>query len=208
MNNLTIIYYTRNREDENFEKKIRKKLLEVCGKIPIISVSHKPIKLGKNICIGEHEPSNAMIYRQLLIGCKEAATPFVINAEADFLYCPEYFSFVPPSKKKIYRYANIRFMYKYHWGFFRKLYSEGAQIAGRKYLIKLLEHQLQGASDKDMKFDPYRKEEIEMFGGENACVTFKTGNSLHKYAAAGSHSVPSLPYWGTAKNMRKKMFGQ
>jgi len=211
---LTIIYYTCNREEKSFENKVRQRLLETAKNIPIISVSHKPIKLGRNICVGVHYPSNLTLYRQLLIGAKAAKTTFVANAEADFLYPPEYFSFLPKEEEKIYRYGNIRLMYKYHWGFFPKQYSEGAQIAGRKYLISVLENALKACpewfeedSPHFRKLDPYKNISFEMFTGNNACVTFKTGQSLHKYSAISTHSVPSLPYWGTAVEMRKAMFG-
>lgn len=211
----TIIYYTCNREEEGFEEKIKKKLLEAHGDIPIISVSHKPIDLGKNIYVGVHQPSNVLLFHQLLLGCKKAKTPFVINAEADFLYPPDYFNFEPPEKNKIYRFRNIRLMYKYHWGFFRKSYSEGAQIAGREYLISVLENALKGIPlrpqpydhSKYRKFNPYSNVPFEMFGGELACLTFKTGDSLHKFTAVErSQSLPELPYWGTAKNMRREIF--
>jgi len=214
-NDLTIIYYTSNREEEAFENKVRQKLLETAGNIQIISVSHKPINLGKNICVGVHYPSNATLFRQLLIGCKEAKTTFVANAEADFLYCPEYFSFIPKDKDKIYRYGNIRLMYKYHWGFFRKKYSEGAQIAGREYLISILENALRDTpewyeqeSTEYRRINPYKHMSFEIFNGDNACVTFKTGDSLHKFTAVEREkSKPELPYWGKASDLRKEMFG-
>ena len=203
----TIIYYTSNREDEAFEAKVRRKLLEVKGDIPIISISHKPIDFGKNICIGEHEPSNVLIYKQILLGCKAAVSPFIISAEADFLYCPEYFAFIPPKKDKIYRYHHIGLLWKHHWGFFRKLYSEGAQIAGREYLISLFERRLEGASEGKNKFDPYRNLQFEMFGGENYCLTFKTGQALHKATGVlHTRSWPAMPPWGTAEAVRKEMF--
>ncbi|MEW5816994.1 MAG: hypothetical protein AB1798_16565 [Spirochaetota bacterium] len=212
MSDSTIIYYTSNREEETFEEKIKKKLLETSRGLPIISVSHKPIKLGKNICIGVHNPTNVLLFHQILLGCKEAKTPFVINAEADFLYPPEYFRYKPPSPNKIYRYNNIRVLYKYHWGFFRKKYSEGAQIVGRKYLISLLESALKDISifedsPKSRRFNPYWGVPLEMYGGEIPCVTFKTGDSLHKYVSMEREkSKPELPYWGTTTNIRKEMF--
>lgn len=205
--NTTVIYYTSNQEEESFEQKIREKLLQVIGELPLISVSHKAIDFGKNICIGVHKPANKMIYTQLLIGCKEAKTPFIINAEADFLYCPEYFNFVPPKTDQIYRYNNIRVAYKYHWGFFKKAYSEGAQIAGRNYLISLLEKALEKAPKGETKFNAYKDIPLEMYGGPMPCVTFKTGDSLHKYVAfEREKSVHELPYWGSITDMRKELF--
>lgn len=207
MSDLTVIYYTSNQENESFEKKIRERLLGVIGNLPLISVSHKPLDFGKNICIGIHKPSNKMLYTQLLIGSKEAKTPFIINAEADFLYCPEYFNFVPPKIDQIYRYSYTRVAYKYHLGFFRKAYSEGAQIVGRKYLIALLEKALKDAPDNETKFNPYKGIPLEMYGGQIPCVTFKTGDSLHKYVAFEKEkSVYELPYWGSIADMRKELF--
>ena len=209
----TILYYTSNSEEKSFEEKIKAKLLSACGNIPIISVSHKPIKLGKNIAIGVHKPTNVLLYYQLLLGCKQATTPFVISAESDFLYCPDYFSFTPPSPNKIYRYNHIRLLYKYHWGFFRKKYSEGAQIVGREFLISFLEEKLKGIPMFDQnpanrQFNVYAGGiPIEMFGSDLACVTFKTGDSLHKFTKVEREkSLPELPYWGTVKSMRKEMF--
>lgn len=213
MTDRTIIYYTSNREDEAFEEKIRQKLLENCGGIPIVSVSQKPIKLGKNICIGFHTPTNILLYYQVLEGLKEAKTPFVISAEADFLYPTDYFNLAPQKLDVIYRYNNVRVMWKRRWGFFKKKYSEGAQIAGRQYLISILEKALKGYDVFDennikfSKFNPYWGLPLEFFGGEIACVTFKTGDSLHKSVGVEpQHSLYTLPYWGEAIAMRKEMF--
>ena len=210
----TIVYYTSNQEEKSFEDKIVKKLLEVSGNLPIISVSHKPMDLGTNICIGIHKPTNVLLYHQILIGAKLAKTPFVISAESDFLYPPDYFKFIPPKLDQIYRYNHIRLMYKYHWGFFRKRYSEGAQIVGREFFISFLEKKLRkipmnNQDSANRQFNVYADLSVpfEMFGSEIACVTFKTGNSLHKFTRVErEHSLPELPYWGKVVDMRKKMF--
>jgi hypothetical protein len=51
-NACTILYYTSNHEDEIFESNIIKLLKKMCGDLPIISISQKPIELGENICVG------------------------------------------------------------------------------------------------------------------------------------------------------------
>lgn len=212
MNDRTIIYYTSNRENEDFEGKIKEKLLENSHGIPIISVSQKPIKLGKNICIGIHKPSNVLLYHQVLTGLKAAKTPIIVSAEADFLYPPNYFNFIPPRLDVIYRYNNVRLMWKNHWGFFKKRYSEGAQIAGREYLISVIEKALKGFDVFDespnlSKFTPYHRLPLDLFGGYVPAVTFKTGDSLHKSAGVEPHhSLYMIPYWGEARAMRSKMF--
>ena len=92
--NLTIVYYTSNYlEDKNpyFLSNTKKQLLEAAGDLPIVSVSQKPISLGTNICVGDIGRSHLNIYRQILIGAKEAKTEFVAMAEDDILYSFEHF---------------------------------------------------------------------------------------------------------------------
>lgn len=104
MNDLTIIYYTSNYLDETnpyFLENTRKQLAEAARGLPILSVSQKPIvnwSEGKplpnhrNLCIGEIGLSHLNIYRQILIGCKEAKTQYVAMAEDDILYSWEHFN--------------------------------------------------------------------------------------------------------------------
>ena len=94
MENLTIIYYSAN--TELFEDKIIAHLKKQAGDIPIISVSRKPLDLGKNICIGEQPICYSNLWKQILLGLKEAKTEFCLSAESDCLYPPEYFTFIPP----------------------------------------------------------------------------------------------------------------
>lgn len=100
MNDLTIIYYTANKNSDRFMANTQKYLLKAIGETPIISVSFKPTVIGsncKNICIGEQKRSNYMIYKQVLIGAKEANTKYVAMAEDDMLYSPEHFQYRPPA---------------------------------------------------------------------------------------------------------------
>ena len=80
----TIIYYTSNREKESFENVIideLKKVAKEVGDIPIVSVSQKPIDLGKNICIGDVGANDINLMKQILLGCEAATTPYVFMAE-------------------------------------------------------------------------------------------------------------------------------
>ena len=102
MADTTVIYYTSNREVESFEQEIIKNLLVAADGLPIISVSHKPISLGKNICVGDVGISNHNIRRQTQIGAMEASTKYIALAESDCLYPKEYFRSIPPRKDKLY----------------------------------------------------------------------------------------------------------
>lgn len=136
----TVVYYTSNQEDESFEKKIRQRILDTIGDMPLISVSQKPIDFGKNICVGNVGLSGHNVFRQLQIGAEAATTPFIISAESDVLYPKEYFEFVPPETDACYRYDNVYILWKYYTRirkfYFRKAHTEGAQICGRKWLIE------------------------------------------------------------------------
>ena len=95
MNDVTIIYYSANTISDEFYQKTKGALLKAAGNIPIISVSHKPMDLGKNICVGDIGASNINIYKQLLIGAKEATTEYIATAEDDTLYSESHYAHRP-----------------------------------------------------------------------------------------------------------------
>ncbi len=92
---LTIIYYTANHVPGCFLENTKRQLLEAVGDTPIISVSHKPMELGDNICVGDIGRSAYNIYKQILIGAKAAKTKYVATAEDDVLYPKEHFEHRP-----------------------------------------------------------------------------------------------------------------
>ena len=158
---ITVIYYTSNKEPELFEQNIRKRLLDVIGNLPLISVSQKPIDFGDNICVGENIGlSDANIFRQLLIGCEKASTPLIATAEADCLYPPTgYFDFKPKNIDMTYRYTNLWLFYTKYcnrrlWrkGFLKMDYSLCAQISGREYLIHHLKRSINHLSIISKKY--------------------------------------------------------
>jgi len=214
MENLTCLYYTANKENEDFEKKVQKNLLKYCGDIPIVSVSQKPINLGYNICVGEHGNSYINEYRQILTGLKEIKTEYFISCEADFLYPPDYFTF-KPNGADIYRSDNVWIVKKYYN---KKAYSEGAQIAKTKYMIDFIEGYLEGLPlwfdgrpDETMPFyDTYIKHQKELwrlpftFFGCLPCLSFKTGNGVRKATEVEQHRVRELPYWGEIISLKEK----
>lgn len=101
MNDLTVIYYTANKNKGYFMANTQKYLLKAIGDTPIVSVSFKPTVIGKNclnLCIGEQPRSNYTIYKQILVGALEAKTKYVAMAEDDMLYSPEHFVYRPPDE--------------------------------------------------------------------------------------------------------------
>lgn len=210
---LTILYYTSNREDPEFERKVIENLKETCGDLPIISVSQKPLDLGKNICVGNVGLSYLNEWRQMYIGAKEVNTPFIIFAESDHLYPKEYFNFVPPGEGS-YHYDNIWTVFKdvtRAGSYRRKLFSDGAQICDKKSLVARLERFL--ADKPQWGIGEYDEQSLDVrfdyFSGSTPCIVFKTGDGVSNSAnvinkPGENNRKMSLPYWGSVNNLRAK----
>lgn len=204
----TIVYYTANTENPVFEQRIRDDLVKKAGNIPIISVSHEPIDLGENICVGKQPFSYTSEWKQLLIGLKAAKTKFCIAAESDCLYPPDYFEFTPP-EKMMYNYNNIWMVWKHKGGFYKKHgYCEGAQICDREYWIERLEPLL------PEKWEPYPRIMENILVGNifpkrgewtgNPVVSFKTRDGVSCRTTFDNKSkTREIPYWGSEDNIRK-----
>ena len=202
----TIIYYSANMENPEFEQKIIDNLKKQAGDIPIISVTRKPMDLGKNICIGEQPVCYSNSFKQLLIGLKEAKTEFCIAAESDCLYPPEYFTFTPPLKDKVYRYTNIWVHFDRRSRFWKKLFVEGAQMCGTKYWIESIEKILENPNSwepEPFKFIFDSKHEY-FWHGENPVLYFKTRAGVTFKTGFMPESVTEIPYWGTVEEIKKK----
>jgi hypothetical protein len=216
MSDLTVVYYTSNRETELFENNIKQSLLDAIGDLPLISVSQKPIDFGKNICVGDVGVSSQNAFRQLQIGAMEAKTVFVAPVESDFLYSKEYFE-VRPHR------ANVAYIMQPLWVCFHqrgyaKVFcekprgSESAIVVGREYLIGKLEFILKdvgkwGPLHAD-KF-PYllhvmkrRRHRIS-----TPIITFKTDRNMHrKTPHSAKTKTRELAPWGSARDLITKYF--
>jgi len=108
---MTVIYYTSNYLEEHnpyFVANTKKQLLKAIGDYPLVIVSQKDMKddvlmdrpNSKNIVIGDIGRHHLNIYKQILIGCKEAKTEHVALAEDDIFYSYEHFhTYAPPHNK-------------------------------------------------------------------------------------------------------------
>jgi hypothetical protein len=206
MNNTTIIYVSSNKEKQGFEDKTRQTLLENSGGLPIVSVTQKPIDLGENICVGDVGASGFNFCRQVLIACENAKTEFVISAESDCIYPPDYFEFRPDRLDIPYRNTNI-YVQKYMCDYACKKHSSTfAQIVGREFYIKRLKMLFEGQPEWNASIKNFPKEigkmlfdEFEYWESKNPCLSFKTGNGMRKHSPTGETKVFELPYWGSIK---------
>jgi len=217
MNDLTVIYYTSNREKEGFELNIRQALLDTMGDLPLISVSQKPIDFGENICVGDVGTSEINCRRQVLIGCKRAKTKNICVAESDFVYPVDYFNYVPRRKDRLYLMHPVFVLFtqrkKSKWIARKRNGSEGALISNRKYMIRMLESMLDGFPewhDKQPGEDRMIPQLLgtakwKLFNHPHGAITFKTDYQLHRRTPHVPKSlVKEIPYWGNIYTLMEK----
>jgi len=204
-NQTTIIYYTANREHPGFAARVVEDLINASAGLPIISVSHKPMNLGTNICVGDQPLSYSNVLRQTLIGLKAAKTNFCIAAEDDCLYPPEYFQFTPATKTHVYRYSNVVVHFERRNRFWAKNYVEAAQMAGRKFWIRRIEKILKGHDSwEPIPVNPpyvFTTRDMRLWRGKSPVIYFKTKQSFRFKTTFFRGAMTQIPYWGTAEEV-------
>jgi len=206
----TIIYLSSNREDPEFEKKIQEDLLSKCKNIPIVSVTQKPVRLGTNIVVGQNGVSGFNFIRQVQIACQNSDSDYVIHAEADSIYSPDYFDFRPPRLDVCYRNSNV-YVQKYHQNFVcKKDGSTFSSVVGRKFYLDRLEYLFKGMPQWSTEYKNFPKEihklyfdKYEYFQTKYACISFKTGKGMRKHSPSSEIPVYELPYWGKIQDVKE-----
>lgn len=109
MTDLTVVFYTANRIPLRFQVAVMQELrrsLAVYGRVPIVAVAHWPdqgaacavdaeLRPDALLYVRGVQPSIAQVYRNILMGCEAATTPYVACCEDDTLYVPEHFAYRP-----------------------------------------------------------------------------------------------------------------
>jgi hypothetical protein len=154
------------------------------------------------------------MFRQVLIGCKEAKTRFIITAEADCLYSPDYFEFVPERDDVCYRNDNTYLLGLKRDYFYKK--NEGGswvQAINREFYINRLEYLFEGAPEWSVEEKNFPKErgrgedifsddQIQRFTTKYPCISIKSGKGMRHYSHSERIPIYELPYWGTGKEFR------
>jgi hypothetical protein len=211
---LTVIYYSSNKEDPAFEKKITNRIKEQIGTTRLISVTHKPMDMGENIVVGDVGLSDYNIYRQIQIACLKTHTKYVCTAEADVLYPPTgYFDFIPPDSGSAYHLRNLHIFFKGTGIFHAKAFSLCALFTNRYYLLSRLDRCLRD----DLQWRPVHKRSHPIFNkwkgwieefNKISVINIKTGYGMRGHTGTetdfGAKPVIELPYWGKAVDLEKK----
>ncbi len=153
--NTTIIYLTDNVLDEKIASLCRKNISKSIGNLPLISVSHKPIDFGYNICVGKMERNSLTINLQMMKALEKVNTEFIAIAEHDCLYTKEHFNFIPPDKNFWYN-ENVWMMQYYSkdnpqynglFSFFKERKANSQLICGTEVMIKSTKDRIDMMSD-------------------------------------------------------------
>jgi len=211
----TILFYTANLISDHFASKVREHLLEACNGIPIVSISHKPMDLGENICVSGMPVSEYSVYKQILMGAKEAKTKYVSCCEDDALYVPEHFNHIPPDDTFYYNVNRWNIARDFYYYRERRLMS--MCIAPTQLMIDTLETRFAKYSECCSHFgEPGRFEhklglpavKIDSFKTEIPTLTFVHRPSLggKRKLLPGDLIEKELPYWGSAKELWDRIY--
>lgn len=213
---LTLLYYTANRINDHFRDKILDQLKYACPDIPIVSVSQKPMSLGKNICVGNIGRSLQNIYKQVLAGAKNVSTEYVALVEDDCLYLAEHFNHRP---KDCFAYNLNRWCLHQDLGIFsyrrRPILSQC--IAPTKLLIECLEQRMKievpkkysgemGLFEKQLGLKEYPYETFET-KEPNLVVCHNKNTSGRKYQGKDADPRMELPPWGNSEQLLQNILG-
>lgn len=223
MNDLTAVYYTCNAISEKFARNTQDHLLRALGEIPLVSVSHEPMLLGKNVVV-DLERSHFNIYRQALIGAQEATTKYIALCEDDVLYSPEHFKYRPKDDKKFAYNLGAWSIYTWvkppmftHKGIVRR--NLNSLICERNLFIDAMEERFSKHPNptgelKDVWAEPSKYErqlgvtirESEEFYTNPPNIIFSHQTEL-SFAGLGTRKrvgefrATSIPFWGSASGI-------
>lgn len=221
MEDITAIFITNNNLPEEWVKFHRKVLLQALGKIPLITISRKPMDLGTNIIQTEpSSPSN--VYWQLLRGAKLATTEYIAVVEDDTLYPSEHFTF-RPSKDKIGYNMNHMSLFTwdpemYSWRNRRGNYS---MLSNRELVIECLEERFakwpKGTPDnRTGELGRHMVErnlgitlrDVEEFYSKVSIINFNHDMGMDDLQqrhrkSHGPIRAYDIPYWGKATELAK-----
>ena len=217
MADVTVLYYSSNREHEAFESATRAIWMRHAHArgLPIVSVTQQPVDVGTNIVVGDVGASGFNMFRQVLIGLEAITTPFVLSAEADCLYPPDYFAYVPTAHDRCFRNQNLYVLPRHRSYFFRKPGgATHAQIVGRDYYLNRLRFLFTGApqwsveeksfpKERTRHADVFPRDAIVLYDTLAPVIQIKTRESMRSYTASERIPIPQLPHWGTGRDIRR-----
>lgn len=198
------------------EQEVQKTIARHSEGMPIISVSHKCIEFGNNICVGPIETSVEHVLMQLRIGAEIARSRFLAVCEADTLYPPQFFRFQPLCTDTYYYPKTGYIIWENRSTYYLKYLRELTGIVARDHLLRILDvmqkewgvvhHALCSGRDVIMRIDRIiaemgKVEHVDL----GAVVTLKTRRGMHGGSPhSRSRKTDTLPTWGSSREMWEK----
>ena len=147
---MEIVYYTSNKLDSIIFEAVQQQLLR--SNLPIVSVSLKPIRFGRNIIV-EETPSILTMYKQILIGAESSSSDVIFLCEHDVLYHPSHFDFKPSRMDTYYYNVNVwRWAYLQDWFItYDTIASLSGLCAPRDMVINYYKTKLQYAEEHNLE---------------------------------------------------------
>lgn len=145
-----VIYYTDNILPEKIFLTVQKEILK--SKLPIISVSLKPIDFGKNFTL-VGKPNIVTIIKQIILALEKSDADNVFFCEHDVLYPLSHFDFIP-EKKNIFYYNDNVWRWRYPDNYlirYDRLISLSGLCANRIFALNHFKARLEKI--KEMGFD-------------------------------------------------------
>ena len=211
-----IVYYTDSKLEPALANQVRKRLRDMVGPIPIISVSQEPLAFGENINVGAKPREYRSMYEQLLVGlqaCPEGS--IVYCCEHDVFYHPSHFAFLPPEDDDVHGWFNTnRYYYSHEADTFLKARSKRALshvVAKRDVLIRHCEDRLaRWDAGEETRMDmPYKnwasdRPNVDVRHGGNLTPDGDYKRAWKRGTAAEDVTVSNLPGWGGVHHFRSK----
>ena len=194
-----IVYYTDNQLDPVIEKKCQDQLRHASNQHRIVSVSLKPMDFGDNIHL-PLERGYLSMFKQILTGLEALDTDVAFLCEADVLYHPSHFDFIPP-KNDVYYYNMNSWQLRWSDGF--AITYDRKQVSGlcanRKFLIthykeRIRRIEAEGKFNYRMGFEPGthgRDEKVDDFKAEGWRSDFANIDIRHNTNLTKSRWHPS-----------------
>ena len=208
-----IVYYTDSNLEDRLARAVRKQIKRVCGPIPIISISQKPIKnFGQNIVVGPKPRSTLSMFEQMLEGLTAAPPNSIIYlCEHDIFYHSSHFAFLPKTKRHAYFNTN-RYHHRFGMSSFLKARGKRAYsqcVAHREMLIKHIQTRIEEAqSGKRLRmhipFHNFASSRPNVDIRHNQNLT-PDGHYKRDWLKGGGEPIVNLPGWGRPPHFRSRV---
>jgi len=230
-----LVYYTDNKCDQEIMNVVKGQIERCVNGNELVSVSHKPIDLGKNIVM-DLESSPLSMYQQILKGLETIESEVVFLVEHDVLYHPSHFEFEPPRKDTFY-YNQNRWKVDYKTGQALFYYTKSqSSLVGHKDLmikwyanrIKMIEERGKhnpkwgfepgGPGEPGRKGDP-NKNKYDVYFSEFPNLDIRHDNNMtrnrfrrkqfrNKHGIKGWALADEVPYWGKTKGRFQELLNE